>query len=73
MQIKYTGFNQPKILLMIKNGWKKLNDYYTRIDETPLYYAAIALHPEMKMRYFEDEWVSKPTWLAAAKRLVTEL
>jgi len=58
---------------MIKNGWKKLNDYYTRMDETPLHYAAIALHPEMKLRYLEDEWAAKPTWFATTKRLVIEL
>ncbi|PHH70449.1 hypothetical protein CDD83_5435 [Cordyceps sp. RAO-2017] len=29
----------------INIGWKKLDEYYNKLDETPIYYTALALHP----------------------------
>ncbi|RKK34523.1 hypothetical protein BFJ69_g18707, partial [Fusarium oxysporum] len=37
-------------------GWEKLNKYYSRLDETPIYYTALALHPAFRWGYFENEW-----------------
>jgi hypothetical protein len=28
--------------------WQKLNDYYTKTDATPIYRAAVFLHPHLK-------------------------
>ncbi|KAI8406084.1 hypothetical protein FOFC_13552 [Fusarium oxysporum] len=36
-------------------GWEKLNKYYSRLDETPIYYTALALHPAFRWGYFENE------------------
>jgi hypothetical protein len=41
--------------------------YYELLDRSPVYYAAVALHPEMKFEYFEQEWEDKPDWIARAK------
>ncbi|KAM5528514.1 hAT family dimerization domain protein, partial [Fusarium oxysporum f. sp. phaseoli] len=32
----------------INLGWEKLNKYYSRLDEAPLYYTALALHPAFR-------------------------
>ncbi|KAF4435092.1 putative AC9 transposase [Fusarium austroafricanum] len=53
--------------------WKKLDKYYSRLDETPVYYAAIALHPAYRWGYFEDVWADRPDWIQTAKSLVEEL
>ncbi|KFA77852.1 hypothetical protein S40288_09764, partial [Stachybotrys chartarum IBT 40288] len=29
----------------INLGWKKLDEYYNKLDETPIYYTSVALHP----------------------------
>ena len=29
----------------INLAWQKLDEYYQRLDETPIYYTALALHP----------------------------
>ncbi|GKU09266.1 unnamed protein product, partial [Fusarium langsethiae] len=29
----------------INLGWKKLDEYYNKLDETPIYYTSLALHP----------------------------
>jgi hypothetical protein len=34
-------------------AWQKLDDYYNRTDATPLYRAAVFLHPTLKWRWFE--------------------
>jgi hypothetical protein len=54
----------------INNAWSLLDKYYNKIDETPVYYSAIALHPEMKWQWFRDEWQDGPSWNAAAESAV---
>lgn len=51
----------------INLGWQKLNEYYARMEDTPVYVAAIVLHPRMKWRWIERRWVDKPTWIKMAK------
>ncbi|EXM14015.1 hypothetical protein FOTG_17550 [Fusarium oxysporum f. sp. vasinfectum 25433] len=46
--------------------WKKLDKYYSRLDETLVYYAAIALHPAYHWGYFEDVWADCPDWIQIA-------
>jgi hypothetical protein len=38
----------------INLGWQKLNEYYFRSDNTPIYRAAVVLHPSMKMKWLKD-------------------
>jgi hypothetical protein len=52
------------------NAWSLLDKYCNKIDETPVYYSAIALHPEMKLQWFRDEWQDRPLWIAAAESAV---
>ncbi|KJZ68664.1 hypothetical protein HIM_11949 [Hirsutella minnesotensis 3608] len=56
----------------INLGWEKLNKYYSRLDETPIYYASLALHPAFRWGYFENEWKGNPDWINKAKRIVRE-
>ncbi|OBS16496.1 hypothetical protein FPOA_27385 [Fusarium poae] len=49
--------------------WKKLDKYYSRLDETPVYYAAIALHPAYRWGYFEDNY----TGLTTSRELSLEI
>ncbi|KAM4054435.1 restless-like transposase [Hirsutella rhossiliensis] len=47
----------------INLGWDKLNDYYTKLDETPAYYASAILNPEAKgmvRNLWEEEYKSLP-------------
>lgn len=38
----------------INHGYDKLSEYYTKIDDSRLYAAALALHPLQKYSYFES-------------------
>ena len=33
-----------------------MNDYYSKLDNTPLYVAAVVLHPRMKWKWIEEQW-----------------
>jgi hypothetical protein len=55
----------------INAAWQKLDDYYTRTDDTPIYRLAVFLHPLLKWRWFERYWETKPEWIAAAREVVT--
>lgn len=37
-------------------GWAKLEDYYVKTDRTPVYRAALALHPSYGYGYYERHW-----------------
>jgi hypothetical protein len=57
----------------INAGWQKLTSYYQLTDNTPIYRAAVFLHPRMKWLWFEKRWETKPAWIRAAKKAVGEL
>ncbi|KAH7461153.1 hypothetical protein FOMA001_g19163 [Fusarium oxysporum f. sp. matthiolae] len=57
----------------INLGWQKLNKYYTILDETPIYYVALALHPAYRWGWFEEHWGKHPDWIATAKEMVQEV
>lgn len=44
----------------INHGFSKLQQYYTKIDDSRLYAAAVALHPCMRFKYFDKAWSNKP-------------
>ncbi|RPA70802.1 hypothetical protein BJ508DRAFT_189176, partial [Ascobolus immersus RN42] len=56
------------IIAMINNGSIKLGQYYRLINVGSVHYAAISVHPEMKLKHFETEWRDKPEgWIAMAR------
>ena len=58
----------------INLGWSKLNEYYSRLHESPVYYAALALHPRHRFQAFEKYWGrDHPEWVDEAKNAVREL
>ena len=54
----------------INLGWKKLDEYYNKLDETPIYYTSLALHPAYRWGYFETVWSGRPAWISKAKEMV---
>jgi len=57
----------------INAAWQKLDQYYTWTDDTPIYRAAVFLHPLLKWRWFDRYWSTKPEWRAAARESIAEL
>ncbi|KAI8417264.1 hypothetical protein FOFC_03577 [Fusarium oxysporum] len=61
-----TQFEEPSYFKSgIDCGWAKLEDYYVKSDRTPVYRAALALHPSYGYDYFERHWktaMDRPQW-----------
>jgi hypothetical protein len=57
----------------INLGWKKLDEYYSKLAETPVYYTSIVLHPQYRWSYFEQHWSDKQRWVDDAKAMVRDL
>ena len=57
----------------IKLAWQKMNDYYSKLDNTPLYVAAVVLHPRMKWRWIEEQWYERLDWIRQAKSAFNDL
>lgn len=54
----------------IELGWSKLEKYYTKLVECPVYYAAIALHPALRLQWFNEAWAHRPEWVLEARSIV---
>jgi hypothetical protein len=39
--------------IMFNSGWKKMNKYYELLDKSPVYAAAIILHPGRKFKWIK--------------------
>ncbi|KAG7416674.1 hypothetical protein Forpi1262_v015182 [Fusarium oxysporum f. sp. raphani] len=57
----------------INLAWDKLDEYYRRLDETPIYYTAMALHPAYRWDWFDETWAHKPSWVEKAKEMVADV
>ncbi|RYP04132.1 hypothetical protein DL765_010295 [Monosporascus sp. GIB2] len=54
-------------------AWLKLNEYYTKLEETPIYVTALALHPAYRWRWFERNWADHPEWIQHARDQVEDV
>ncbi|OCK94397.1 uncharacterized protein K441DRAFT_561201, partial [Cenococcum geophilum 1.58] len=43
--------NNKEFSSQIKKGWEVFNKYYTKIDDCPLYTAALILYPNRRIKY----------------------
>ena len=59
--------------ISIKFAWQKLDSYYSKLDNTALYVAAVVLHPRMKWKWIEYTWRERPEWIKSAKNAFNSL
>jgi hypothetical protein len=57
----------------INTAWLKLEKYFKLTDFSPLYVAAIVLHPARRFEYFEDKWAEHPSWVKTARKAFKDL
>lgn len=56
-------------------AWAKAEKYFQLYDNTPAYYAAVALNPTVKMLWFKKHWSEHPekkAWIPLVKNLIVE-
>jgi hypothetical protein len=57
----------------INLGWQKLDEYYAQLDQSPIFCAAVVLHPRQKWRWFEKYWAGHKEWIDQAKVSIEQL
>jgi hypothetical protein len=64
--VDYNANSAPEdhLPINLRAAWAKLNAYYTKLDDAPVYFAATCLHPYYK-NYCENSCLDKPGWLEA--------
>jgi hypothetical protein len=76
--MKETYKGQDTLSISINLTWKKLDKYYSMMDNTPAYAAALFLHPSHRFKYFQKRWVTpalrsyQETTLRAIRKLYTD-
>ena len=70
---RYESYPVEHFKVQINLAWQKLDEYYSRLDDAPVYVAALALHPRYKMRWIKKKWQDRPEWITAAEASVEEL
>jgi hypothetical protein len=56
---------EDHIAINLRAAWQKADDYYSKLDDSPAYYAAAIIHPMYKY-YCDKAWARKPDWLEAS-------
>jgi hypothetical protein len=72
--VDYNAEDAPEdhLAINVRAAWKKLNEYYNKLDDSPYYYAATSLHPYYKA-YFRQSWRDKPDWIARGEAGLQQL
>jgi hypothetical protein len=57
----------------INLAWQKLDEYYLKTDQSPVYLAAVALLPGLKWKWLSKAWRGSPNWINRARVKVKKL
>jgi hypothetical protein len=57
---------EDHLAINLRAAWRKADGYYNKLDDSPVYYAAVCLHPYYK-HYCDNSWADKAEWLNTAK------
>ena len=56
------------LLVCVKNAQDKLEEYYKRMQESPVYAASVVLNPQHKKHWFNFHWKTKRDWIEKAEK-----
>jgi hypothetical protein len=67
-QYKHVDYNahaeapEDQLAINLRAAWRKANEYYSKLDDSPAYYTAVCLHPYYK-HYCNNSWADNARWL----------
>src|SRR5256885_17039773 len=73
LAIRYEHDEMTNFRHNIQLGWEKLNEYYNLTDKSPVYLAALCLHPKYKWKFIEKKWSHKREWIENGEAAVAKL
>ncbi|KAG7425161.1 hypothetical protein Forpi1262_v013723 [Fusarium oxysporum f. sp. raphani] len=72
-QSRRIGQSPSYLSACINSTWAKLNKYYTKLDETSIYYAATVLHPGIQWAFLTRAYSGREGWIDKARHLIQTL
>jgi hypothetical protein len=51
-------------------AWKKLDQYYQMTDQSPVYVAAVVLHPAYTWKWLRSKWKNRQDWITISEAAV---
>ncbi|KAG7423080.1 Zinc finger BED domain-containing protein DAYSLEEPER [Fusarium oxysporum f. sp. raphani] len=72
-KLQHEHDEEPYLRIGCNLGWMKLDKYYTLTEDSPVYLAALVLHPAFRWPSVESQWADHPDWLERGKIAVREL
>ncbi|KAJ3453198.1 hypothetical protein MRS44_018853 [Fusarium solani] len=72
-KLQHEHDEEPYLRIGCNLGWMKLDKYYTLTEDSPVYLAALVLHPAFRWPTVESQWADRPDWLERGKAAVREL
>jgi len=70
---RYTDWPEPHLRWCVEFGWQKAKEYYELLDRSPVYVAAVVLHPKRKWQWIDEEWKDKLNWCTEARAALKKL
>jgi hypothetical protein len=61
------------LCVSINLTWQKLDEYYLKTNQSPIYVAAVVLHPSLKWKWLKKAWRGRPNWISQARVKVKKL
>jgi hypothetical protein len=65
-EMKEKFYNQPRIAARLMSSWFKFDKYYQLSDDTPVYAAAVLLHPSLRKKVLCDNWAHQAQYIDTA-------
>lgn len=67
-------YDKPLLLQCINAAWEKANEYYSLLDRSPAYVAAVVLDHRFGWQFLENHWEAEhPDWLRHSRELIRAL
>jgi hypothetical protein len=66
------GVEASHFKAMVYLAWKKLDEYYTRLDDSYAYVTAVALNPCLKLHWFRRHWAEREDWVTNTEKKVKD-
>jgi hypothetical protein len=68
-----TGSDYMHLSACINAAWGKANKYYKLLDDSPVYVAAVLLHPSLKWSFFHKHWAKKVEWIRRYEKTLQKI
>jgi hypothetical protein len=65
-EMKEKFYNNPHISARLMSSWFKFDKYYQLSDDTPVYAAAVLLHPSLRKKVLSDNWAHQAQYIDPA-------